>query len=89
MSHVGNVSELLPGAAAGRLPLFFKHGNAALRGVRERAALTVVGERLEQTVQAALHAVGGAVCGRQLQLLQGFAQVVCREEETGVQLAGR
>lgn len=50
------------------------------------AVLTVVGERFEQTVQAALHAVGGAVCGRQLQLLQGFAQVVCREKTQ--QLAG-
>lgn len=40
---------------------------------------TVVGECFEQTVQAALHTVGGAVRGHQLQLLQSFTQVVCKQ----------
>lgn len=41
-------------------------------------SLTVVGERLEQTVQAAVHAVRGSVRRHQLQLLQSFTQVVCK-----------
>lgn len=35
-----------------------------------RAVLTVVGECFQQAVQTAVHAVRGAVFGRQLQLLQ-------------------
>lgn len=37
---------------------------AARRGLILSSVLTVVGERFEQAVQTALHAVGGAVCGR-------------------------
>lgn len=47
---------------------------------KERSVLTAAGERFQQAVQADLHAVGGAVAGRQLQLLQGFSQVVCKHE---------
>lgn len=40
------------------------------------AVLTVVGERLQQAVQAAVGGGSSSVCRCQLQLLQGFTQVL-------------
>lgn len=40
------------------------------------AVLTVVAERLQQAVQAAVRGGSSSVCRRQLQLLQGLAQVL-------------